>query len=212
MSKKAISCFLLAIAFGQVHAASFDCKLAKSTVEKAICSDPALSKLDEELSAAYKAALSKHPVPSYVKVRQREWNKDNKFCDAKAITSCLKSNYSKRVSELSSYDSIKVYASNKNFSYTDGDAVVEFRQAGGKNLISVWGGANIHKLASEDAGKAVYTVCEFDGEVKNSGKAVSKSGDVLNYKISGDILSIPDQADTICSGFASLPEQMQLVR
>jgi uncharacterized protein YecT (DUF1311 family) len=37
---------------------SFPCKAAKLAVEKAICSDPDLARLDRELDAAYKAALA----------------------------------------------------------------------------------------------------------------------------------------------------------
>jgi tetratricopeptide (TPR) repeat protein len=37
---------------------SFDCKKATRAVEKAICSDPDLSRLDREMDAAYKAALA----------------------------------------------------------------------------------------------------------------------------------------------------------
>src|SRR5918995_1409905 len=39
-----------------VHAASFDCAAAKSSVEKLICSDPALSDLDGRLGQAFQAA------------------------------------------------------------------------------------------------------------------------------------------------------------
>lgn len=48
-------------------AASFDCTKAKSPVEKAICSDAELGKLDEDLSKVYKDALKEHPVENYVK-------------------------------------------------------------------------------------------------------------------------------------------------
>lgn len=40
----------------QIQAASFDCRLAKSPTEKAICSDPALSLMDEKLNIAFKTA------------------------------------------------------------------------------------------------------------------------------------------------------------
>jgi tetratricopeptide (TPR) repeat protein len=38
---------------------SFDCKTAKLAVEKAICSDPELTRLDRQIDDAYKAALAK---------------------------------------------------------------------------------------------------------------------------------------------------------
>src|SRR5262249_52329753 len=39
--------------------ASFDCHKAKRAVEKAICTDPDLSRLDKDLDDAYRAALSR---------------------------------------------------------------------------------------------------------------------------------------------------------
>ena len=39
------------------HAASFDCKKARTSVEKHICSDANLSVLDEELAKVYKKVL-----------------------------------------------------------------------------------------------------------------------------------------------------------
>ena len=41
------------------HAASFDCKKAQSKMEKAICENPKISKLDEELAESYQAAKGK---------------------------------------------------------------------------------------------------------------------------------------------------------
>ncbi len=52
-----IGCFCL-----HVRAASFDCKLAKTPQEKAICGSPALSAADERLAAVYKAQLAAVPA------------------------------------------------------------------------------------------------------------------------------------------------------
>jgi uncharacterized protein len=48
--------FVLTIATN-MHAASFDCGKAASEVEKLICGDDELSKLDDSLSEAYQEAL-----------------------------------------------------------------------------------------------------------------------------------------------------------
>lgn len=55
------------------HAASFDCRAAKSEMEKAICSDPQLSALDEELNAVFKATIDYSPNRSALRDSQREW-------------------------------------------------------------------------------------------------------------------------------------------
>ena len=54
-------------------AASFDCAKARKPVEKTICADPALSRLDEELAAAYRLALDKSASRGAVKEWQRYW-------------------------------------------------------------------------------------------------------------------------------------------
>ncbi len=56
-------------------AASFDCQLAQSVSEKLICSNPELSKLDEELAKQYKHRLKAVPNPAELKSEQRRWLK-----------------------------------------------------------------------------------------------------------------------------------------
>jgi len=85
--------------FAQVScAASFDCSKAGTKVEKMICADPELSKLDEDLSAAYKKALKESSDPATLKQQQRDWMKErNKCTDAQ----CVKHAYNQRLSSLS---------------------------------------------------------------------------------------------------------------
>ena len=49
---------------------SFDCRSAALAVEKAICSDPDLSRLDHEIDAAYKAALASRNGKAAAQLRQ----------------------------------------------------------------------------------------------------------------------------------------------
>ncbi len=80
-----------------VHAASFDCAKASTTVEKAICSNAELSALDDRLSAAYKAALTDTLDPASVKTSQREWVKARNACKT---VSCLQEAYRGRIAAL----------------------------------------------------------------------------------------------------------------
>ena len=80
-----------------VQAASFDCAKAATKVEKLICGDAALSKLDEELNAAYKAALQDGKNADTVKRAQKQWIKERNGClDA----ACVKRAYEMRLSLL----------------------------------------------------------------------------------------------------------------
>ncbi|MBI4367700.1 MAG: tetratricopeptide repeat protein, partial [Deltaproteobacteria bacterium] len=61
---------------------TFDCATARRAVEKAICSDPDLSRLDRQIDDAYKSALAKLDRKGVARLRedQRDFNiKRNKF-------------------------------------------------------------------------------------------------------------------------------------
>jgi len=87
-------------------AASFDCAKAGTPTEKAICRDPAVSKLDEDVAAAFKATLAFWPAgdwKAYILTEQRNWLKDrNSIC--KADADCLKQDYERRLIYLKSPD------------------------------------------------------------------------------------------------------------
>ena len=80
---------ILALGFNQVtQAASFDCNLAKSPTEKAICNDSALSLLDEKLNVAFKAAREQwaSAARDYVLNDQRAWLRDVEREIGRALT------------------------------------------------------------------------------------------------------------------------------
>lgn len=83
-------------------AASFDCAKAGTPTEKAICKDPAVSKLDQQVAVAFKAAQglwSAGNWSTFIRNEQREWLKDrNGIC--KADVACLKQNYERRLTFL----------------------------------------------------------------------------------------------------------------
>jgi uncharacterized protein YecT (DUF1311 family) len=79
------------------QSASFDCQKAWAKVEKTICSDPALSKLDDELAAAYKSALQTGDAPG-IKAGQKSWLKGRNGC--KEDTECLRYAYQARLKSL----------------------------------------------------------------------------------------------------------------
>lgn len=69
-----LSVFLLLLSSVCIHAASFDCSKARTSVEKAICSSPELSAADDKLDQTYHAALTKVPeAAALVRDAQRKW-------------------------------------------------------------------------------------------------------------------------------------------
>lgn len=79
------------------QAASFDCAKAGTKVEKLICADAGLSKLDEELNAAYKTALQDEKQADSIKQMQKQWMKERNGC-ADAV--CVKRAYETRLLSL----------------------------------------------------------------------------------------------------------------
>ena len=113
------------------HAASFDCKKAQSKMEKAICENPKISKLDEELAENYQVAKGKLSADAQkVFVNgQRSWVK---FLSASCFTDfqakpaskedaakCLETEYKARVAGLKSTGS--VVGGFKTYAYFEGD-------------------------------------------------------------------------------------------
>jgi uncharacterized protein len=80
------------------QAASFDCSKAATTVEKLICGDTEISKLDDELSLVYKSALQNETLAATIRLTQKQWIKGRNHCQELA---CLKTSYQTRIRELS---------------------------------------------------------------------------------------------------------------
>ena len=99
INKKSLFIFSI-MACSSNYAASFDCNKASSDVEKMICSDHKLSRLDDYLSQNYKIAMSPDmPEGSKSKIResQIDWlNKRNACTDAQ----CIERMYSKQMDYL----------------------------------------------------------------------------------------------------------------
>jgi len=94
----AISAFFLLTFAGNLHAASFDCSKATSEVEKIICGDDELSKLDQALNKAYLQALKRTDMKKRTIENQRLWLKNER--NACKDAECLKKAYQTRITEL----------------------------------------------------------------------------------------------------------------
>ncbi|MEO8801791.1 MAG: hypothetical protein ABI375_00370 [Rudaea sp.] len=79
----------------QGYAASFSCYKASSYVEEAVCSDPGLSRQDDELAALYKEALIKLPDRRAVQWAQRNWLESAR--DPCHTVQCIKDAYGHRI-------------------------------------------------------------------------------------------------------------------
>ena len=101
---------LLAAAVAGAHAASFDCKAARSPTERAICGSPELSRLDERLAREYeRASHALSPAgAAQLKASQRDWLRfAGRVCaplparrDGEAPAACLAREYERRLRQL----------------------------------------------------------------------------------------------------------------
>lgn len=96
---KRLICFMLfSTASVFANAASFECQLASTAIEKMICADDQLSELDSALAQSYGMAKSKAASGDHVKAEQKEWLSvvRNKCRDAE----CLRQAYAARIATL----------------------------------------------------------------------------------------------------------------
>jgi uncharacterized protein len=80
-------------------AASFDCAKARSQVEKLICADDTLSRLDDELGAAYQQALKVSTSRTALVEWQREWLRSDELTRCRK-TGCVASAFMARIEIL----------------------------------------------------------------------------------------------------------------
>lgn len=81
-----------------VDAASFDCVMASTSIERLICSDKELSRLDAVLSVEYKEQLKNISEKESFTAEQRDWLRLER--DACLDVDCLIKSYKKRIRDI----------------------------------------------------------------------------------------------------------------
>ena len=94
--KSLLACALLLLATNS-QAASFDCDKARSTVEKMICAEPELNRLDDQLAARYRSVWEALSDQGALKSEQLDWLNERNHCYTKA---CLVMRYRERIARL----------------------------------------------------------------------------------------------------------------
>ena len=96
-------CLMLGIA-SNARAASFDCKKATTDIEHAICDDPKLNVLDEQISEHYRHVLSESAASkvSDIRAAQRAWLAGRDVCKGatEGLKACLQGRLAAREKEL----------------------------------------------------------------------------------------------------------------
>lgn len=87
------------------QAASVGCMKATSIIEKLICGNDELLKLDEKLNSAYKIALKDKKQIGTIKRHQKKWIIERNVC---TDISCLQDKYTARIMQLTSVNKIEI--------------------------------------------------------------------------------------------------------
>jgi uncharacterized protein len=84
-------------------AASYDCTRASTAAEIAVCDNPSLNRLDEELAVTYRSLLDRLPPHQAAHLRddQRSWLVARDSCGADVR--CLRARYQERIARLNEY-------------------------------------------------------------------------------------------------------------
>ena len=86
--------------FGQTTSPSFNCGRAASTVERLICMDPGLARLDRAMADTYRKAL-KMPGGGAQRSAQRMWIRTREGCAASSnVRECVETAYQYRIAEI----------------------------------------------------------------------------------------------------------------
>ena len=126
MKKLLTLIFLLSVS---LFGASFDCAKATTKVEKMICADPELSALDENLSKAFKEAMSATNDKEQPKKEQFAWMRERDKCKS---TECIKQKYQEKLVSFANTKYIKQLKidNNANLYYVDYHVLIPDLQNG----------------------------------------------------------------------------------
>jgi len=151
--------FPLLIGTPLTYGASFDCTKAGSHVEKLICSNTELSKLDEKLSIAYAQKQSSSKSKNELKSSQRRWlvEKRNTCADAP----CIKKAYETRLNEI---DHGQGDSATTMLTATDSVTGTWDRKTSQGTLQTLQVGSNVHFELEIYSSAPAYNVGFIDGE------------------------------------------------
>jgi uncharacterized protein YecT (DUF1311 family) len=168
---------LLCLLALDASAASFPCAKAKSKVEKLICADAKLSKLDEELAAIFKPLSESQPGDA-VANDQRDWLRQVR--DQCADAACLGQAYRARASELRHWHDPVTWSEDQMVGmYEEPRRVLFFNESGGElegatDCLSI-GRAKDGSLEFRIASVQINGhMCNVEGKLRKEGEGYRK--------------------------------------
>jgi len=173
---KTIMYITIMILASNSYAASFNCNEANSRLERAICSDPELSKLDEKMSDYYFESVKNIDKQAYLVVlrEQRDWLKKRKTACKDYNTSCLIDLYKKRILAIrSKSENLTPYTGLSQSDVKRLGQVCAFRKQLPRDLKVFAGGAYSGKRTNYQLGKSNHSANRFEVIVNEPDKPVA---------------------------------------
>lgn len=188
----------LACAATQAGAASFDCAKAATHAEKTICSDAALSTLDEQLNLSYRAAIARTGNKVLLREWQRGWLRSPELSACKSAA-CMKPIFAAGVKLLD-----EAVASRWNGQYVRYDSGKPDRHGADIVLLALKdeavAGRGSALWMGPNAANGQINVGEFGGQGSFTGEhLIFDSPDChVSMTLKGDVLTVEDS--NTCGG------------
>lgn len=184
------------------HAASFDCSKASRPIERLICNDPLINRLDAEMGLNYRQANAAFPLRGFVLATQRIFIRGYERCldkvlnqpnNPSTVIECLTLLH-ERVAELQDYGRAKVYSNAESKSSTPEDLIILVHDRENKLRIRFWGNwmPDAYRPSPFPDGK----LCDVSEEVEPT-----KNG--FRSKTFGDVLIKVTETELKVDGFIS---------
>jgi uncharacterized protein len=162
---------------GLASAASFDCSKASSPYEKAVCANPNLSSLDEQLAGAYKDARTKSSDPEGLKREQIDWIKSTRQCGADV--GCIEKAYGNRISQLQKSPQSASNTQPKSNGISDVDAY--------KFHVRCYGSTSLQAVVENQIPNNDGTFLKYKTAYQIAAEDVGKRLGYPNTKVIGDV-------------------------
>ncbi len=164
------------------QAASFDCGKAKSTVEKMVCTDTDLSKLDEEIAKVYGEVFKKSLDEALLKKQQRGWLKARNQC--KDI-SCLSDYYRGRLAELNEANVFKAEESYTLVMSKDDDLCNHMLQLFNQDLKHYGWQGDEHQEEHEEFKRVPWAPARFSSVINGRVEYTDAEGALFDFNNDG---------------------------
>lgn len=164
------------------QAASFDCGKAQSNVEKMVCANAELSRLDEEIARLYGDVFKKSPDEALLKKQQRGWLKARNRCKD---NSCLSEYYRGRLAELNEANVFKAEESYTLLMSKDDDLCTHMMELSNQDLKKYGWKGDAHQEEHEEFKRIPWQPARFSSVINGLTAHTDVEGALFDFNNDG---------------------------